>query len=184
MTKILNRDSARENLRSMYPALKTLLAWVRVGGPLASLAFFAPAGFAQSPGTGAISGRILDASNGSYLNDALVTVDGTNLQTLTDRTGAYLLGGVPPGEVTVKVFYTGLAVQSGVVSVAAGQTAHRDFSLVSVAGAAAKNGEIVTLDPFVVEENKTMDQKANALIAIAAPEDRDTLDKAWRDFRS
>jgi len=163
MTKILNRDSARENLRSMYPALKTLLAWVRVGGPLASLAFFAPAGFAQSPGTGAISGRILDASNGSYLNDALVTVDGTNLQTLTDRTGAYLLGGVPPGEVTVKVFYTGLAVQSGVVSVAAGQTAHRDFSLVSVAGAAAKNGEIVTLDPFVVEENKTMDQKAIAI---------------------
>jgi len=116
---------------------------------------------AQTVATGIVAGRVLNSASGAYLTDARVTVDGTSLQTFTDHTGTYLLPGVPVGEATVRVFYTGLSGQSAAITVQAGQTIHQDFQL--VLASEARENEVVKLDSFVVEADRAMDQKAVAI---------------------
>ena len=53
-------------------------------------------GAAAQP-TGTISGRVQNGATGRYLNNARVSVPGTNLVALTDQTGAYRLINVVPG---------------------------------------------------------------------------------------
>ncbi len=114
-------------------------------------------------GTGSIQGRVLNASNGSYLTSARVTVDGTKLEALTNQFGDYRLDGVPAGEAKVKVFYTGLTEKTLSVSVTAGATATQDFDLTSIGLAAAKEGDVIKLDQFVVASKKETDAAAIAI---------------------
>ena len=72
---------------SLRPGLLILAA------ALSALA--APA--AEPSATGTISGRVLNATSGSYLNNARVAVAGTSLETYTDENGDYLLVQVRPG---------------------------------------------------------------------------------------
>lgn len=114
-------------------------------------------------GEGIIEGRVLNVTNGAYLNNARVTVDGTSLQTFTNEYGEYRLVGVPAGSATVKVFYTGLGVQTQSVPVASGQTVQKDFQLSHTApGAPAADGT-VQLDAFVVASVKETNASAIAI---------------------
>jgi iron complex outermembrane recepter protein len=80
-------------------------------------------------GSGTIEGRVLNSATGNYLNNARVTIAGTNLEAFTNEIGEYRLSNVPPGAATVRAGYTGLLSQTTSVTVAAGQRATQDFSL-------------------------------------------------------
>ncbi len=115
---------------------------------------------AQATATGTIEGRVFNPANGEYLEKARVTIDGTGLETFTDSSGQYRLTSVPAGAARVRIFYTGLDVQTDTVAVAAGTTVQRDFNLAVGPG---KPGEVVQLDQFVVATTKQMDGAAIAI---------------------
>jgi iron complex outermembrane receptor protein len=117
---------------------------------------------AQTPSTGTIEGRVLNAGTGEYLELARITVEGTSLETFTDSSGLYRLTNVPAGTARVKAFRTGAAEQTQPVSVTAGQTAQQDFNLTAFQSKPKVEGAIV-LDEFVVASSKEME---NAVLAI------------------
>ena len=102
---------------------------------------------AQSPGTGVIQGRVLNATNGQYLNSARITVEGARLETFTDSFGQYRLVNVPAGAAKIRVAYIGLPPADATVTVTAGQSIAQNFSL---GGEGAKETDLTKLDPFVV----------------------------------
>ncbi len=85
------------------------------------------------PGMSGIEGRVTDAKSGHFLNDAVVSVVGTALSTLTNTAGNYALPGVPAGDHTVKVVVLGYATQERQVTVTAGRATVADFALEVVA---------------------------------------------------
>ncbi len=118
---------------------------------------------ADSAGTGRIEGRVFNPGTGEYLENARVTVESTALETLTDNLGQYSFTNVPAGEARVRVFYTGLAVQTTPVRVNAGQTAQQDFNLQGFDQPPAPGTDVVKLGKFVVESSKEMDGAAIAI---------------------
>jgi iron complex outermembrane recepter protein len=116
---------------------------------------------AQSPATGTIEGRVANGATGEYLETVRLTLEGTSLETFTDSSGWYRLTHVPAGTVNVKVFHTGYAAQTQVVTVAAGQVVPQDFQLVG----RVKPGESapVKLDRFVVATGREMSGAAVAI---------------------
>ena len=106
---------------------------------------------AQTPATGTLTGRVRNSIGGAALENARVTVSGTSRESFTDAFGEYRLPGLPAGEVTLQVFFTGLTPQSARVKLAAGATERRDFVLEPFGSApAASQGGVVRLDSFVV----------------------------------
>jgi hypothetical protein len=116
---------------------------------------------AQVSGTGTVVGRVLNASNDQYLNNARVVVSGTTIEAFTNDFGEYRLSNVPAGATTIVVTYTGLAPESATVTVSQSQTATRDFNL-NRPGAAARD-TVIKLDAFVVASAKEMSGREVAL---------------------
>ncbi len=100
-----------------------------------------------------LTGRVQNAAVGAVLENARVTLAGTNREAFTDAFGEYRFTGLPPGAVTVQVFFTGTVPQTAGVTLATGETVRRDFSLVPIATAgapkAAGSDGVVRLDAFV-----------------------------------
>lgn len=120
---------------------------------LACFLTLAGVGRAQTAGTATLTGRVQSAAAGSALENARVTIAGTNREMFTDPFGEYRFTGLAAGEVTLRVFFTGQKPESVTVRVAAGETVRRDFSLVPVASVkdvAASDG-VLKLDQFVVD---------------------------------
>ena len=111
--------------------------------------------------TGSVAGRIQNVVTGQYLNSVKVSIRGTDLVAFTDQTGSYRLAGVPSGEVTLEVFYTGLDAQQIPVTVASGQLVERDVGLTSASRYGA--GGTVKLDSFVVSTSRETDGEAIAI---------------------
>src|SRR5215211_1264966 len=103
----------------------------------------------QSANTGAIEGRVLDEALGEYLQNARVTVEGTQLETFTDEGGYFVLGNVPAGAGKLRVFFTGLPLASVPVSITAGQTTTKDVTLSTKTDKTAP-GEPIRLSQFIV----------------------------------
>lgn len=142
--------------------LKSPLSWISRASLLCLTLFHcASFNFAQSvsQGTGEISGRVLNSSNGEYVELARVTVDGTLLETYTDASGSYHLVNVPRGTVTVRVFHTGSADQTAKVGVTPGQLSEQDFTLTARAPRTGDGG-VVKLGEFVVASTRQMDMAA------------------------
>ena len=78
---------------------------------------------------GIIEGRVVDASQLQPVAGAQVSVQGTELGTLTDEDGSYTIRGVPPGPVTVRVRLLGYRSASRQVTVTSGETVTLDFEL-------------------------------------------------------
>jgi iron complex outermembrane receptor protein len=83
----------------------------------------------QAVGSGGVRGRVLNTATGEYIRNAEIRIEGTTITGLSEDGGAFRLGGVPAGEVTVVVKYTGLQEGRAVATVAPGQTATLDFAL-------------------------------------------------------
>jgi len=116
---------------------------------------------ATAQATGAISGRVQNVAIGRYLNNARVTVKGTDLVAFTDEFGAYRLTEVPGGPVVLEVFYTGLDSQQISLEVGPGQTVTRDVNLAN-AERYGPSTDAVKLDAFVVATSKETEGQALA----------------------
>ncbi len=134
--------------------MKITLGLARACFTLAATVLLAGQSFAQTNAPGTIEGRVLNERTGEYVAHARVTIAGTALEAFSDSAGQYRVTGVPPGAAGVRVFFTGLEVQAETVTVAAGATVRRDFTL---------GGGVVKLGEFVVASSKQM---AGAAIAI------------------
>ena len=64
-----------------------------------------------------------NSATGQYLNNARITIRGTDLVAFTDETGRYSLAGVPTGSVVVEVVYTGLDPKQSPVDIRPAQPA-------------------------------------------------------------
>jgi iron complex outermembrane recepter protein len=150
------------------PVMNYHQSWLpRLVAALAALCTFTPLSLAQATSPGTIEGRVFNTRNGEFLERARVTVEAAGLETFSDATGQYRLSNVPPGSVNVKVFFTGLDVQTTTVSVAPGATVQHDINLGTGnarrdSGPAAP-GAIVKLDQFVVATSKEMEAAAIAI---------------------
>lgn len=109
--------------------------------------------------TGTITGRVDHPATGQYLNNARVTVSGTELEAFTDQTGVYHIAHVPSGQAVLRVFYTGMPPRDVSVAVTAGATVRQDVSLGESAESGA--GGVVRLGKFVVAAGE-MDAEAVA----------------------
>ncbi len=149
---------------NVVPARKffALLAWLLLAlAPLASL----PAQTVGS-GTGVVRGRVLNTGTHEYVRNAEVRIEGTSLTTLTEPGGNYQIVGVPAGQATVVVSYTGLQSSQSTVTIAAGQTATLDIELQPTAFAApsatatATGDQVYKMDKLEISETRRGQAKA------------------------
>ncbi len=131
-------------------ALRTLL--------LACAFLSALAAPAQTAGTGTVEGRVLNVATGRYLSNARVTIEGTNLEAITNEFGAYRILNVPAGSVQVRANYSGLDARASTATVGSGQTATVNFDLTS----AERYGDVVQLDTFRVAAQREFEGNALA----------------------
>ena len=115
---------------------------------------------AQAPG--AVSGRVENTVSGSALEKVRVAVQGSQLVAFTDQNGFYNLAGVPSGQVTLEVFYTGLDKQVIQVTVPPGGVVRQDIQLTSQSLYGTKD-EVMMLDPYKVASFKIVDAQSTAI---------------------
>ena len=121
------------------------------------------AAFATAQTGGAtVTGRVSNAVTGQYLNNARVTAQGTNKTVFTNSYGEYRLSGLPAGEVTLEVFYTGLDAKTVTVTVTAGQPVARNVALSNASLVGQTDDDTVVLDEFIVQAT----EQANDAVAI------------------
>ena len=113
---------------------------------------------ASSGEFGSISGRVLNATSGSYLNNARVVVEGTGLGTFTDENGEYRLAQVPAGAARVTASFTGLGAQTSTITVPTGGAARGDFELLLARVTTDVEKGIVKLAAFTVQERELTGQ--------------------------
>ena len=113
----------------------------------------APTPAANRP-TGEVYGRVLNASDGNYLSNARVSVPALALEVFTDNTGDFRLPRLPAGPVSLTVSSFGLAPQSVVVNVKAGESIRQDFSLRLELRERDQAGQVIALDAFSVEATR------------------------------
>ena len=118
---------------------------------------------AQSTGTGTISGRVINSSDGKYMPFVTVRVPGSNVSATTNNIGEYTLRNVPAGANVVYVEYVGVDNLNETVEVVAGGTTTRDFRLGT--GQRVDADGTVVLEEFFVETDRF---KNAAEIAINA----------------
>src|SRR6266545_1093480 len=84
--------------------------WIRRAqlfvGLVSAMTFSAPTR-AQSSATGTVTGSVIDATTGKFLEGAEVAVEGTAVRTATEREGRFSLRDVPTGTRTIVVSYPG-----------------------------------------------------------------------------
>ena len=110
-------------------------------------------GFGQSGGTATLTGRIQNRAAGAALENARVTLAGTNREMFTDAFGEYRFTQLASGVFSVQAFYTGLVPQNAQVTLRAGEITRYDFALGSAAAGnspVAADG-VLRLDQFVVD---------------------------------
>jgi TonB-dependent starch-binding outer membrane protein SusC len=95
---------------------------------LALLVGAAPVAVAQTV-TGTITGHVTDTDLHRPVANAQVVLVGTTIGTRTDASGAYRLGGVPAGSVTLRISLLGFQSTTRTVGVTAGATTTLDLGL-------------------------------------------------------
>ena len=141
-----------------------LIAWLglAVAPTQAVTAAEGTAAHASPRQTGTVAGRVQNGATGQYLNNARVSVKGTEIVVFTDQAGYYRLVQVPSGPVVLEVFYTGLDPQQIPLTLNPDGTVEQNLSLTSVARYGQDTG-IVKLDQYKVAENREMEAEALAI---------------------
>ncbi|MBI4626729.1 MAG: TonB-dependent receptor [Verrucomicrobia bacterium] len=159
----------KTSLSQRYPAFRScppfriarnfrglLVAWV------SALSLLAAVPLSAQGSTGTIEGRVQNAVSGDYLNNARISVVGTNRIVFSDSAGDYRIGSLPAGPQTLRISYTGLEAQEITVQVAPGGTVRQDVSLTS-ASRYALDPKTVKLDPFTVVATREIDAASLAI---------------------
>jgi TonB-dependent receptor len=117
---------------------------------------------AAQTATGSVWGRVQNEATGQYLNNARVTVKGTDLTAFTDEAGAFVLPRVPAGPVVIEVLYSGLDPQQVPLTLTAGQRLERDVNLNNRERYGQSAAGVVKLDAFVLSSSKLTEGEALA----------------------
>lgn len=136
------------------PSDRTRTFWLFL--VVASLAvLFSPtwSGAAEAE-TGSLTGQIQNAATGSYLEGAVVAVEGTTRTTVTDREGRYFLNGLPSGPATLVVSFSGLDTQRIPIAIGRDGPTVRDVALTA---------EIYRLDKFTVAGEREGTARSEAM---------------------
>ncbi|MBI4622422.1 MAG: TonB-dependent receptor [Verrucomicrobia bacterium] len=144
-------------------SVAVLSAWIVFAlsaTPAMSAAEVTPAG--AGPQTGTIVGRVQNVVTGNYLNQARISVKGSDAIVFTDEFGLYRLVNVRSGPNVLEVFYTDLDPQEIAVQVSAGGSVEQNVELTSKARYGEKEG-IVKLGEFVVSSDRETDGMATAV---------------------
>lgn len=153
----------KEPPRPMKPksVITILSGWLTFVLASSSVAFAADG---SALPVGSIEGRVYNTTNGAYLNNARVSLTGTNRETQTDSFGEFRFDQVPLGPATLRVAVSGFPQQSQTVTVSSDGPAKVNFSLdfsgSPESGAAAP---VVKLDSFVVESKREINGSVIAL---------------------
>src|SRR5207247_6375481 len=138
--------------------------WRRMLTPASALGLVAlllPGVPVQAQQTGSIAGKVSD-DRGTPVAGAQVSVAPTGPGATTEANGSYLIEGVAAGAHTVRVRMIGYRPQSASVTVAAGQRATHDFTLV---------GDPLNLEAVVVTGTnapRTRLETSNATTVLSA----------------
>ena len=129
-----------------------------------SLIGILPAAAQDEGGSGTITGKVLNARTGRYMNQAQITVLDTGRQTFTNQFGEYEIYGLPPGEYELEASFTGMENQTARVRVDSGQDAFQDFTFARRQGeeTRSQDGDIFEMEEFVVDASdfQTMQELA------------------------
>ena len=151
----------RRSPQSRLSAIHLLLALLLV----TAIALVSPTpAHAQQAALGAITGRVQNANNGDYLNNARIVVEGTNKTAFTNQFGEYRLEGVKPGDVRLTAFYTGLEPRTVTVTVTSGGRVERNLRLAAAGietGTSLDSDDVIQLSEFTV--SATRDTDANSI---------------------
>ncbi len=101
---------------------------VALGALLLLAAFISPPGLSAQQ-TGVIRGTVTDAQTGQPISGAQVYIRGTNVGTLSNNEGAFLLSDVPAGRVELRVEFLGYSAESRVLDVPPGGSMNVDFQM-------------------------------------------------------
>ncbi len=123
-------------------------------------------------GSGVVRGRVLNAATGEYVRNAEIRVEGTTIAAYSEDGGQFRLAGVPAGQATVVVRYTGLQEARAVVAVEADQAANLDVTL-NPRAYVATDGEVEAVTIVAKREGQAaaiMERRAsvNAKNVVAA----------------
>jgi iron complex outermembrane receptor protein len=116
------------------------------------------AGNLSAQSTGTLTGRVLEASSGNYLQGAEIVVEGSVLRATTERDGSFSLSSVPAGSYSVTATYPGLDPLSVQVEVKTGAAASASFSLTQ---------GVIQLDRLVVRSTREGMAQAVALQKVS-----------------
>jgi len=126
----------------------------------------------QNLGTGIVRGRVFNTATGEYVRNAEIRVEGTAISAYSEDDGDFRLTGVPAGEVTVVVRYTGLQEGRAVAQVAPGEVATLDIQLQAPSDLAevADQNELVVTAIRSGQASAIMERRAapNAKNVVAA----------------
>lgn len=115
---------------------------------------------AQTVATGVVEGRVQSSASGKFLNNARVRVVGTDIEAFTNSAGEYRIAGVPPGQATLNVFYTGMAPQQLTVTVPTSGVVQQDASM---RGLSDQGTETLVMSQYVVASQRETDAAAIAI---------------------
>ncbi|MBL9194303.1 MAG: TonB-dependent receptor [Opitutaceae bacterium] len=105
---------------------------------------------ASAQSTGVVTGRAFDSTSGAVLRGAEITVAGSTTRATTDADGSFVLT-LPAGVQRISVDYLGYEPRTAEVTVTAGATISRDFTL---------GTEVVQLGSFRVVGERTGQARA------------------------
>ncbi|MGR4895141.1 TonB-dependent receptor [Stenotrophomonas sp. LARHCG68] len=115
----------------------------------------------QDVGTGSLRGRVLNTATGDYVRNAEVRIEGSRSVTYSQEGGHFQLTGIPAGEVTVLVRYTGLQESRSTVRIEAGKANALEVAL-QAPSYVAGSGAATDLDMIKVTASR--DGQASAIM--------------------
>ena len=152
-----NRSSPPSTYPANPPNMKRTNPIALLGAWLGLAAAPVSPALAAEAATGTIEGRVLNARSGEYLEKARVTLEGTAREAFTDSAGQFRITQVPAGPARVRIFFTGLNPVVETITVTAGESVSREFTL------GGERGDVVRLSEFVVGASREMDGAAIAI---------------------
>lgn len=141
----------------LLPSSLLPVTWLRFALPFLLVAAVSLRAQATPRPTGSLEGRVLNATSGSYLNNARLTIAGTTLETATDEIGAFRFSEVPAGEARVTAAFAGMPPQTVTVVITSGGRVRQDFELrlgdLDAPAQASRDGTVI-LERFTVQASE------------------------------
>lgn len=146
-----NNEKINQQYNS-WPIVKTII--ILFGFHLGSLI----SALAEEPlSSGVIEGQVMSTS-GVFLNNAKVSIEGTNRLTFTNNEGRFRFSNVPLGPSTILAHSIGFTAKTAEVEVLAGSVVRQDFELRLADSVLSE--EIVTMKEFNVTDKEWSAQMA------------------------